>query len=465
MRTNRAVIAGTALPTRSFSPEAARGWGLAVVLAALLTLSACSTSGPADSNVRITSPTVSTSGQLSLHATATFTVSLHDPNGEYLPENLSYTWALDEERGTFLLDGGGEETEVTTTETSLRVRGDRAGVETVRVTVVDTSTDTTIGVGTLPFDITSPSDIPSLCFDSTTLFVHYSYPQNVDTIDLATGERTLLAAHFWGSDVSRDGNWVAGIKQRSNNNSEIVIIRCDRTGLRYLTDGSHQDYAPKFSPDGRLVYFLRVGIPDPSSDLPYSGYQELWVADLANGELTKVTHLMGESIFVGEFAISPDGQTIVIEYAVITKPPRGGNIIDASIGTIPAGGGALTTLMHLGHYSRVMDFDWSPDGNDIIFSARWGTPEGVVLGNGIYRIHPTAGSGPELVLPNPAPDSLPPRNPQYYAGGTRIAFDGRANGQNQDEVWSIDANGGDLTQMTSGLGEVAYTGLVGIWGP
>src|SRR5690606_30637700 len=98
-----------------------------------------------------------------------------------------------EERGTYLLDGDLEATEAITAAASLLVRGDRAGIETVRVTVVDTSTDTTIGVGTLSFNITS-SIANSSCFTAPTLLVAYSYPPNLstDAINIETGERTYL---------------------------------------------------------------------------------------------------------------------------------------------------------------------------------------------------------------------------------------------------------------------------------
>lgn len=87
---------------------------ISLAISLLLALSACSPAGPAGSNVQVTSPTVTPQGQLSLHAIATFEVSVQDPNGLHKPEDLRYHWSLDAERGTYLQDGDEEALEVVT---------------------------------------------------------------------------------------------------------------------------------------------------------------------------------------------------------------------------------------------------------------------------------------------------------------------------------------------------------------
>lgn len=468
MRTNRAVTAGTPSPTRGFSTDSVRvrEWGLALVLTALVTLSACSPAGPANSNVQVTSPTVTPNGQLSLNATATFEVSIQDPDGLHQPEDLSYQWSLDEERGAFLLDGGGEATEATTTETSLRVRGDRAGVETVRVTVVDTSTDTTIGVGTLPFNITSPSETPSLCFDSTTLFVAYGYPPNrTDAIDLDTGERGLLVNGLVFS-VSRDGNWVTGIVRYRSGLSQVFMQRCDGAGLRFLTSGEYYDETPRFAPDGRSVYFRRLSADEnvlfPGEGL--SGYYEFWVVDVATGDSRQLTNLNASAGGSWEYAISPDGETIVFEHSTASKGEHSSAkfVYEFQLVTMSAGGGPLHSLTYLGDYIPLEGIDWSPDGKDIIFSWRAASQADSTRESGIYRIHPTAGGGPQLIFADPSEHNAPPSRPTYYAGGTRIAWSGQEYGQTTIEVWSIDANGGNVQQLTTDVGSAR---LMDIWEP
>lgn len=448
------------------APRTFAGSGLALVLTALLTLSACSPAGPADSSVRVTSPTVAPQGQLSLHATATFAVSVQDPNGLHQAEDLRYHWSLAEERGTYLLDGDAEATEVVTTSSSLRLRGDVAGAETVRVTVVNASTDTTIGVGTLAFDITSPSATPSACFDATTLVVAYGWGTwYTDTINLETGKRTTVA-YALVNDVSRDGNWLTGLQGAGSGRSHVFIQRCDGSGRRLLTSGEHYEESPTFSPDGQSIYFRRRSADEnvlyPGEGRP--GYYEFAVVDVATGVSRVLTNFNANAEGAqGNFAISPDGETIVFEHLKAAKGGWGvGFVYDYHLVTMPAGGGPLHSLAYLGDYVPVDGIDWSPDGRDIIFS--WGAAKQTEpLGeSGIYRIHPTAGGGPQLIFADPSPDSLPPMNPTYYAGGTRIAWSGQEYEYHSMEVWSIDANGADVKRLTDDVGSAR---LMAIWDP
>ncbi len=437
--------------------------GLALIL---LTLSACSPAGPAASNVQVTSPTVAAQGQLALHATATFEVAVQDPNGLHQAEDLRYHWSVDEERGTYLLDGGEEATEAATTSSSLQLRGDVAGAETVRVTVVDASTDTTVGVGTLAFDITSPS-ATSLCFDATTLLVAYGYGQwYTDTIDLETGERTTVA-YALVTDISPDGNWLTGVQSADEGRSRIFIQRCDRSGYRTLTNGEHYEESPKFAPDGRSIYFRRRTADEnvlyPGEGLP--GFPEVAVVDVATGVSSVLTSFNAAAEGVhGGLAIAPDGETLAF---VRFKAAQGGSayarfVYDFDLVTMPAGGGPLQSLTSLGDHAPTNGIDWSPDGGDIIFSWEADNQSEPARTGGIYRIHPTAGGGPQLIFTDPSPQSLAPMNTTYYAGGTRIAWSGQEYGDSTAEVWSIDANGADVQRLTDDVGSAR---LMAIWEP
>lgn len=436
----------------------------ALVLGALLTLSACSPAGPAASNVQVTSATVTAQGQLSLHATATFEASVQDPNGLHQAADLRYHWSLDAGRGTYLPEGGEETTEVVTTASSLRLRGDVAGEETVRVTVVDASTDTTVGVGTIAFDITSPS-ATSNCFDGTTLFVGYGYPYSmVDTVDLETGERAVFT-NAVVSDVSRDGNWFTGLVYVGDGLTKIFIRRCDGTEYRALTSGEHYEEVPKFAPDGRSIYFLRradenVLYPDDG----LAGFMEVGVVDVATGVSRILNNLNADAEGAFQLAVSPDGEKVAFAHYKVSKGGFGVTYVyDYELVTMPAGGGPLHSLAPLGDYAPLHGIDWSPDGRDIIFSWAGANQTEPAGESGIYRISATAGGAPQLILPDPSPDTLPPFNPTYYAGGTRIAWSGgREYGDTNTQVWSFDANGGDVKRLTDGVEEAR---LITIWDP
>jgi len=432
-----------------------------MAVTALIALAACSQGGSPASNVQVTSPTVDPQGSLSLHATATFEASVKDPNGLHEAGDLRYHWTLDTDRGTYLLDGGTEATEAETTTSSIQLRGDVQGEETVRVTVTDSRSDTTVGVGTLAFNITSPSET-SNCFDNTTLFVSYGAFNYSDAIDLETGERTTIA-YALVKDVSRDGNWFTGVTDITAPN-RVFIQRCDGSAYRYLTDGEHYVISPQFSPDGRSVYYQQRSADEnvlhPGKGLP--GYMELMVVDVDTGVSTALTELNKTAEGSGEYAISPDGETIVFEH--FTAALGGlGFVYEFDLVTMPAGGGPLNTLTPLGDYVPVYGIDWSPDGDDIIFS--WNAasqPEPIAGEDGIYRIHPTSGGEPQLIFPDPSPHTHPPTNPTYYAGGTRIAWSGQDYGLTTSVVWGIDANGADVQQLTEAEGRDR---LMTVWDP
>lgn len=192
------------------------------------------------------------------------------------------------------------------------------------------------------------------------------------------------------------------------------------------------------------------------------GYRELWVVDVESGVETMLTNLNALAQGVEQYAVSPDGETIAF---ALVKAKKGSGFpfaYDFDLVTMPAGGGPLNTLTYLGTDNPVYGIDWAPDGKDIMFS--WNADQQKVpLGDpGIYRIHPTAGSGPELVFQDPSPESLPPHRAMYYAGGTRIAWDGQEYGQTTIEIWSVDANGNDVQQLTDDLGSAR---LYAIWEP
>ena len=267
-----------------------------------------------------------------------------------------------------------------------------------------------VGVGTLAFNITSPSETSS-CFDTTTLFVSYNSYTYSDAIDLETGERTTIA-YALVNHVSRDGNWFTGVTDIISPN-RVFIQRCDGSGYKYLTDGEHYVHSPQFSPDGRSVYYQQRSADEnvlhPGKGYP--GYIELMVVDVDTGVSTALTDLNKTAEGSGEYAISPDGETIVFEH--FTAAIGGlGFVYEFDLVTMPAGGGPLNTLTPLGDYVPVYGIDWSPDGDDIIFS--WNAasqPEPIKGEHGIYRIHPTSGGEPQLIFADPSPDTHPPDEP------------------------------------------------------
>src|SRR5690606_13964772 len=106
-------------------------------------------------------------------------------------------------------------------------------------------------------------------------------------------------------------------------------------------------------------------------------------------------------------------------------------------------------------FSPNSSMDWSPNGEDIIFSG-----SNIESGKGIFRLSLVDGIGPQLIFTDLSPQSMAPINPHYYANGTRIAWSGQENGQNNFNIWSIDVNGNDLQQITSTSGNDTVKGVL-----
>ena len=111
----------------------------------------------------------------------------------------------------------------------------------------------------------------------------------VGVVDVATGEVTPItqepnehSAVAW----SPDGSWLAYVRNDDGGmSSDVVVTSADGSGEpRALTKGKGWRSAPRFSPDGTRVAFIE-------STSVRTG--DIWVADIADGRVTQVTHSMG----------------------------------------------------------------------------------------------------------------------------------------------------------------------------
>ncbi|WP_162623224.1 hypothetical protein [Confluentibacter sediminis] len=401
----------------------------------------CSTEDNHQGKVKLSSPTVEPGGSLSINASARFNAEVMDVADSF---NLIYEWSLGEGRGALVVDDQVKEGQMQTTMPFVVVRGVTAGEETITVKVLDKHTGNSLGEDSITFEITEPSGI-SKCFDEPLLFFrnnNWDSPA-VTAIGLGTDTRKTNnpSSQNWITDISKNGNWfLREDYSDSGNNFSIWMDACDGSESKKLAEGLHI-YSPTFGPNDQYVYF--------SQYVSYPAQPE----DPRSYEIARVNIETAEKVFISSFGvfseepkISPDGKWIAFKHGKETFNANGtyaGSIDHLAI--IPSEGGPAQFLVQI-EGNDLAGFDWSPDSKDIIFNWHKQSGSSATHTNGIYRVYIDGGGSPSLIFPEPQGNG----SPIYYANGARIAFHGHPSGSTdtQYDIWSIDANGGDLQRIT-----------------
>jgi Tol biopolymer transport system component/predicted Ser/Thr protein kinase len=99
-------------------------------------------------------------------------------------------------------------------------------------------------------------------------------------------------------DISPDGEWIAF--QSAGPQEDITVMRLDGTGRRRLTEGTAKDRGPRWTPDGKTLYYY-------SNE---NGAYELWTVgrDTAEARVRPIAGVQGAN---GP-ALSPDGTRIAL---------------------------------------------------------------------------------------------------------------------------------------------------------
>ncbi len=108
--------------------------------------------------------------------------------------------------------------------------------------------------------------------------------------------------------VSPDGKRVVFVVrvtdlEANRGRTDLWLVDMDGSGLRRLTSHPDADHSPRWSPDGKLVYFLSTR----------SGSSQIWRIAADGGEAEQVTR---EPLDVGTFILSPDGTHFALSMEV-----------------------------------------------------------------------------------------------------------------------------------------------------
>ena len=131
--------------------------------------------------------------------------------------------------------------------------------------------------------------------------------------------------------ISPDGKYVAYPEKRwqadtNDRKSDLWVVTSGTNEVRRLTSERGGDYVPKWSPDGRWVYFAGIRKRNGETRAPYDGTLQVWRVSVDGGEPTPVTRVVGglRALSTGTFPVAPydlstDGKTL---YYVTEKEAR-----------------------------------------------------------------------------------------------------------------------------------------------
>ena len=108
--------------------------------------------------------------------------------------------------------------------------------------------------------------------------------------------------------VSPDGGFIVFVVRKTDleanrGRTDLWLVGADGAGLRRLTSHQEADSNPRWTPDGKSVYFLSSR----------SGFSQVWNIRIDGGEAKQVTD---EPLDVGNLIVSPDGKYIAFTMEV-----------------------------------------------------------------------------------------------------------------------------------------------------
>ena len=140
----------------------------------------------------------------------------------------------------------------------------------------------------------------ALCFSSVPASAQETHPFSVHDM--------LAMDRISGPEVSPDGRWIVFVLsttdlEANRSRTDLWLVGVDGEGLVRLTSHEASDFNPRWSADGKSLFFLSTR----------SGSSQVWRLPLGGGEATQVTD---QSLDVGNLVLSPDGAQMAFSMEV-----------------------------------------------------------------------------------------------------------------------------------------------------
>ncbi len=258
--------------------------------------------------------------------------------------------------------------------------------------------------------------------------------------------------------ISPDGHRVAYVEglrnaDDSDSRNSLIYIVADGGAPKRISVGPAnarcQEKDVAWSPDGRRIAFL--------SDCASPKQLQLYVADAASGKTHKLTSVKG---YLQTPKWSPEGTEIAVlstENATRVAGPTEAAAKDAGVveeviheqrlALVDAHSGAIRSISPADTY--VYEFDWSPEGSRIAYTAAKGSGDNNWWVAQLYSIATATGEVKHLYKPEQQIAV-----PRYSKDGKQIAFIGGLmsdEGSTGGDIYAIPSEGGTARDLTPGI--------------